>query len=437
MQKSKFQIIILVVFVFAAVVALIMFSKKKGGSSAEGTGMVVVWGTFRQDLIEPIFTNFNNTSKTFQLRYIQRSPETFESDLSESIASGVGPDIIFLTEDRVVRLENKLYPIPYESLSERAFRDAYIEEGRLFLTPTGVVALPILVDPMVLFYNQNLLQDGGITKAPATWEELKSMVPLFTKKEGTTILKSGVALGSPRNVTHSKDIFSLMLLQLGNPIVARTTMGGYKSTFSGSAPSGVNPAVESLRFQSQFTDPLGAFYTWNRAKDSSLEAFIAEDLAFYFGYASEIPSISARNPNLNFDVARVPQISGTAEQTTIGRLTGVAIVKTSKNFNTAFTAATTVLSGKDFVQKIVNGLIDKNPVAPARLELLGRANYPQNLYGQLLYTSALISKGWLDPSDTGTNPIFENLFDTVISGAKTPEQAVSEAQNAFSRLISG
>jgi ABC-type glycerol-3-phosphate transport system substrate-binding protein len=435
MQKSKFQMIIIVVFIFAAVVALILFSKKKSGGTADVGGTVVVWGTFPQDALDTMINTFNNTSKTFRIQYIQRPKETFETDLAEGIASGVGPDLVFITQDQVIRLDNKLYHIPYESLSERSFRDAYIEQGQLMLAADGIIALPLTVDPMVLFYNQDLLQDAGITKAPATWGDLKTMAPLFTKKDGTTIVQSAVALGAYKNVSHAKDIFAMMLLQLGNPIIGKNAMGGYASSFATVGANKINGAIESLRFQTQFTDPLSPLYTWNRAKDNSQDAFVNGELAFYLGYASEIPTIAARNPNLNFDIARAPQINTTNEQTTIGNMTSVGIIKTSKNFTAAYTAATTVISLDPFVNQLVSNLMIKTPVAPARLALLGRANYPKNLYGQLLYNSALISKGWLDPHSASTNPIFSTLFDSVVSGAKTPDQAVFDAQSAITRVL--
>jgi len=436
MQKSKFQIVILVVFVFGAIVALIMFSSKKNSGSTPGEGgIVMVWGTLPKNIVNPLFGDYNNKNDGASIRYAQVAIEGFEANLAEAIASGVGPDLVIVPDSKIINLENKLYPIPFESLSERAFRDAYIEQGELFLTPAGTIALPLVVDPMILFYNLDMLQDVGITRLPSTWNELKEMTPFLTKKKDLEILQSGVALGLSKNVSHAKDIFSLMLLQLDNPIITRISSSvGYRSVLGSGASGGILPASNTIKYLTVFTDPLGEFYSWNRAKKMSQDAFVSEELAFYLGYASEIPNIRSKNPNLNFDVGRVPQVNLTSSKTTFGKMIGVGIVKTTKNFNSAFSVATSVIGNKDFISAISNATLTKSPLAPARLDLLG--NPPENLYGALLYNGALISKGWLDPNDDETTKVFDKMLEDVVSGASTPDQSVGTAQSELSILLS-
>lgn len=436
MQKSKFQIIILVIFIFGAIVALLMFSAKKSGNSATGEGgIVMVWGTLPQNTVNSLFGDYNNKNDGATIRYAQVESDGFEAALAEAIASGVGPDLVIVPDSKIINLENKLFPIPYESLTERAFRDAYIEQGELFLAQTGVIALPLVVDPLILFYNRDMLQDAGITQLPATWDELQKMTPILTKKEDTEILQSAVALGLSKNVSHSKDIFSLMLLQLNNPIILRIpNTPSYRSLIGGGATGGILPAVNTIKYLTSFTDPLGEFYSWNRAKKTSQDAFVSGELTFYIGYGSEIPTIRAKNPNLNFDVGRVPQVSPTSTKTTFGKMIGVGIVKTSPNFNSAFSVATSVIGNKDFIASLTASSLNKAPVAPARLDLLG--NPPENLFGALLYNSAQISEGWLDPSDSETDEVFSRMLDDVVSGVSTPEQAVGNAQNQMSIILS-
>jgi len=57
----------------------------------------------------------------------------------------------------ISQIHNKLYTIPYAAYTERTFRDTNIDGAQLFLSTTGVTALPLLVDPLVTYYNKDIL----------------------------------------------------------------------------------------------------------------------------------------------------------------------------------------------------------------------------------------------------------------------------------------
>ncbi|MBC7836951.1 hypothetical protein H7X87_04225, partial [Acetobacteraceae bacterium] len=49
--------------------------------------------------------------------------------------------------------------------------------------------------------------------------------------------------------------------------------------------------------------------------------------------------------------------------------------------------------------------------------------------------SALISKGWIDPSTPETNQIFQAMIESVISGKNEPANAVYEARQELDELL--
>ena len=55
-----------------------------------------------------------------------------------------------------------------------------------------------------------------------------------------------------------------------------------------------------LKFYTDFADPLKDVYSWNKSFSNSRDAFSAENLVFYLGYASELQSLINKNPNQNF-----------------------------------------------------------------------------------------------------------------------------------------
>ncbi len=442
-QSSNFQIILTIVFVVFAVVAVLMFAGiiKVGTpttGTASATGTVVLWGTLPKNTVNKVFSDFNQANKTFTVNYIEKSPDTIDGDLVEALSAGVGPDLVFMPNDKIIKYRNKVIPIPFTSLPEATFRDTYVDEAKLYIDPQGTLGFPILIDPMVMYYNLDMLQSAGIARPPQTWDDVASDVTLLTVRDNTTnaIKKSTVALGSFDNISYAKDILSLLMLQTGNPITSRSNDGTLVSTLKSSTGSDAlsNPIQSALKFYESFADPANPSYSWNRSRPDSRSAFIQGDLALYFGYASDLFSIQSQNPNLNFDVAMIPQRKDASTKVTFGKIMSVAVMKSSKNLNTAFIAGN-LLSGADFTGKLT--ALPSISLPPVRRDLLSIAP-PQSAnqsYVSTFYKSALIARAWLDPDTNTTSNIFRSMVEDTFSGKLTYQGAVDEASSTLDLLL--
>ena len=71
-----------------------------------------------------------------------------------------------------------------------------------------------------------------------------------------------------------------------------------------------------------------------------------------------------KNPNENFNIAPFPQIKNASFKSTDAHVMGIALLSSSKNFNTAFIAANLMAKGT-FASDLATAL----KVAPARREL--------------------------------------------------------------------
>ena len=91
--------------------------------------------------------------------------------------------------------------------------------------------------------------------------------------------------------------------------------------------SGNSPAVSSVKFFNDFSNPNKNVYSWNKALSGADTMFAKGALAMYFGYAGEWAGIKARNPHLNFDIAEVPQIKGDKTKTTFAKVYALAVMK--------------------------------------------------------------------------------------------------------------
>lgn len=426
-MKGIFQLVFIIVFIAGAVFGILVFSGaiKIGDDGTQAGGTVVLWGTVRPAIMAKIIENFNRTNEDFSVVYVEKDPDNFNQNLLEALASGVGPDLFLLPDNLAFHYSNKIFSIPYTSYPLSTFKETFIGAGEVFLTQNGILAFPLTVDPLMLYYNRTILDSNGIAYPPKTWNELYAMTPKITKKDDADkILKSGVALGYFSNVTHAKDILVSMFMQTGNPIVAPKTgrMSSSLESYRGRQELG-----SVLQFYADFADPSKEVYSWNRSFPDSIDAFGKEDLAFYFGFASELGTLVSRNPNQNLGVSHIPQLDINSKITG-ARVTGVAISAASKNLTTAFVAASK-LATTDFATNLALGLV----TPPARRDLLSIK--PTDAYGPIFYDSALYGKSWLDPSPSGSSDIFRLMIDSVLSNNRTAREAVSDASSKLDLLL--
>jgi len=427
-MKGNFQLIILIVFIAAAIFGVLVFSGTIPiGSGGDGSlGTVTLWGTAPSQAISPILSDFNEANPTFVVKYVKKSSDTFDQDLLEALASGTGPDMFFLPDNLVFHYASKIVTIPYTSYPLSTFKNVFAGAGEVFLTEKGILAFPLSIDPLMMYYNRSILDANEIVYPPAFWNDFTNMVPTLTKKDDSNkIIKSAVALGHFSNVVNAKDILATFFMQAGNPIV-REEKGIFDSVLDSSVGSYNLPSI--LKFYTDFADPNNVVYSWNKSFDNSDDVFSREDLAFYFGFASELQSLINKNPNQNFFVAGIPQIKNSNFKLTGARVTGLAVSSSSKNFSTAFMAANLMAVG-DFASKFSAAL----GIVPARRDLLSVK--PSDMYSPIFYNSALYAKSWLDPSPKDTDNIFEGMVNAVLSNNLSVADAIKDASFKMSLLL--
>lgn len=424
---SKFQLILTGVFGAFIVIGVLVFSFARTNSKVVSN--VVIWGTVPQEVFNSVlYQSAIGKDKTLSIRYEAKNEATFDAEFLEALASGTGPDAVLLSQEALFKNRTKLFTIPYTSYPERDFKDSFIEEAELFLTPSGALAVPVFVDPLVMYWNRDIFNNAALSKPPAFWDEFYDLSQKLTTKDGSlNITKATVAFGGWNNVNNAKAILSALLMQAGSPVV---TLSGTQAvaglSLQTNAP--VLPATAALTFYSEFSNPAKPFYSWNPSLPNSQALFVSGDLATYMGFASEINSLRLKNPNLNFDVTTLPQSRGSANTITFGRMHAFSIVKTSKNIPGAYNAILG-FAASDSVSQFQNML----GVSPARRDLLSTP--VSDAYTSIFFKSALWSRGWLDLNQKGTDAIFQKLVESITSGRARLEVAISTAQNELQNLL--
>jgi ABC-type glycerol-3-phosphate transport system substrate-binding protein len=425
---SKFQIILTGIFCFCIVVGIGLFALSKATSSAQVSN-VLVWGTVSRDAFDAAFKNSSlQNNKTVKVAYVEKKVATFDSEFVNALADGIGPDLVILREDYIYKNRSKLFTIPYANYSARAFKDTFIEEGEMFLAPSGVVALPFIVDPLVMYWNRDLFSNALVSEPPKYWDEVYSLVPKLTKKDSNSnVLQSVVALGEWRNILNAKEIVANLLLQAGTPITTRnadTVVSVLNEQFNYPTV----PSESAINFYTQFSNPTSPAYSWNRSLPNSFNMFLSGNLATYLGFASEIFSIQEKNANLNFDVTYVPQIRDSAKKTVFGHMYALAIVKQSKQIGGAFITMNglTEATALTALEQITN-------LPPVRRDLL--AHKPTDAFRTVFYNSALLAHSWIDPDAAQSSATFRDMIESITSGKSRISEALSRAGDELTKQL--
>ena len=425
MQNIRpFQVALLAIFALVALGSLVLIASYQnvGGLAQNPYGArVVIWGTFDQSIFEQVIQQVGREDKNFQaVQYVQKDARTFERDLVDAIAEGRSPDAVIISHEDLVLMRSKLQPISYDVFSERTLRDQYVDGFDVFARNNGLYAVPLFVDPLLMYWNRDLLASGGLATPPTTWESLIDTTERLTLRDASrNLLQATVAFGEYENVNNAKSVLLTLLLQSGSQLVLEGDTRYEVALDTAPGDSSRRPLFSTLQFFVEFNNPSSPLYSWNRSFDSDLSAFLGERLALYFGYGSETDRLGSQNPNLNFDAVGVPQGAGETIKRSYGRLYGIAIVAASQNQSGAYRAAVTLGSAANTIT-----LSERLGLAPAHRSLLSQV--PQGPVRQTIYREALITRGWLDPNPEVSSEVFRQMIEEVASGRSSVGAAASD-----------
>jgi ABC-type glycerol-3-phosphate transport system substrate-binding protein len=115
---STFQIVFLSISILIAIVGVAVFAGF-GGTGKVPVPKATIWGTVPSFYINEMVRDINISSTVIDVTYIEKDPETFQSEFVNALAEGTGPDAVLLTDDMLYSQKNKLQPIPYTLCSHK------------------------------------------------------------------------------------------------------------------------------------------------------------------------------------------------------------------------------------------------------------------------------------------------------------------------------
>jgi len=427
MKTSKFQIIVLIVFIAFIIAGVAFFATYKGGGQSNQLPSITIWGTFPKAEFDQYLAKVNSTlSQQMSVKYVEESQASFLGDFVAALARGNGPDAILVSADILLPTEDKLVSIPYTSYPQRSFIDGFVDEAQVYLGANGILGIPFSIDPMVMYWNRDTFNAAGIAVPPKYWDEFKDLNKKLTVKgDNGTVIKSAIAMGDFSNVVNARELLGSLILQSGNPVTAPDSYGVLGSAIG---PNAAKSAVPAVTFFTQFVDPSNDNYSWNHSWTDSKTAFVSGKLATYFGFTSELSNIRNKNPNLNFDIAPLPQLRTGGIAATFGRIYAFSIVKQSQVQSAAFQIIYTLTQP----QYLANISSDMYLPSVSRSVIAAGSKDP---YITIFNSAALIAKGWLDADPSQSGAILGSMVQNITTGQKSIFQAVSDASSQYDAIL--
>ncbi len=403
-----------------------------GGQPPPQQVVLNVWDPFETtENLQQMFSDYQQKNPNVQIVYTKKDIGTYESDLLNALASGTGPDVFSINNSWLPKYQDKLAPAPDKIWTFKEYKDAFVDAAvNDFTLDQQIYGAPLSVDSLALYYNKDILGSAGIATPPKTWAELAADVQKIRRADKTGYFTlSGLAAGSSSNVNRAVDILYLFMLQKG--------AAPYSSDFSRptfNQPVSVNgqytnPGLEGLNFYTSFANPASANYNWNSRSDYSIDAFTNGRAAFLFSYSYTADTIRQKNPNLNFDVAGVPQPNLDQPAVNFANYWAAGVSKQSKNQPAAWDLLK-FLTGKTSLDKYYA----QHKLPSSRKDLISLQIQDPDI--GVFANANLTAKPFYKPDQQKLDAIFAKTIDSVILNGINPEEALSQASQqaeAFSR----
>lgn len=423
----KVKLLVLFLVVFVAVTGCGF-----GGSSNQQKRVVInIWGTFEtSSVMDQLLAKYNKLNSNIQVVYTEKNVDTYENDLINALASGTGPDIFIIHNDWLPKYEDKMVAAPNSVFDIKTYNDTFLDVVNNDFVDNGkIYAAPMSVDNLALYYNKDILGSAGIATPPKTWQELSSDVRKISRINSSGYFtRSGVAMGTTSNINRAVDILYLLMLQDGAvPYSQDHTVSTLDQSLVTSSGNNFFPASDALNFYASFADPVNANYTWNAKSDYSTDAFANGQLAFLYGYSFTRDQIMQKSPNLNFDVAPVPQPNLDQNLVNFANYWGYGVSKQSKYSTTAWKLLA-YLTSKPVLQQYYK----LHNLPTSRRDMISdQINDPD----MGIFASAnLTAKSFYKKDQASVDQIILNMIDDVTLRGKNINDALNVATQQINAL---
>lgn len=422
LTKNQLIILILGLILVVGVVLLLVFGSQ--GRSGELSGTINFWGVFDSPaMINEIISGYRSENPKVNVDYRQIDPANYENELINALASGRAPDVIMFHNSWLPKHINKISPLDPSQISIGQYRELFPQVAEQDFAPDNAIyALPLYIDTLALFYNQDIFDNNSIALPPKTWEEFEKLVPKLRQLDRLGRIQKAAASigGSSRSINRAPDLLSLLMLQTGTEMTSKDF-----SRVLFASKEGVN----ALNFYTKFANPLSPVFTWSDSFGYSLDSFTAGDTAIMFNYAYQAPFLKDKNPFLNFRVIPMMQPANREQDVNYANYWGLAMTVSAQN----------KLVAQDFIIKVTTDpaiaerylTITQHP--PALRSLINKYLTDPDI--GLFARQALTARSWPQIDNIEVDKTFSEMITAVLTNRLSSQRAIEEAAGKVTQLM--
>lgn len=387
-----------------------------------------VWGIEPQEYLLENINAYEALRPNVRVDYEELNPANYEQTVVNALAAGAGPDIIMFHNLWLPKHFNKVAPVSETQLNLKTLREIFPTVVEQDFAPDGRPrALPLYIDTLALFYNQDAFDKNGIAVAPKDWLDFQNLIPKLRQKDaGGRLVKPAAAIGgSQASIDAASDLLMLLMLQAG----AKMTSDDFsQATFSQNV-EGLLPGLDALNFYAKFSDPQDIYYTWNDSAGFSLDSFAKGDTAMIFNYAEQKKLLREKNPFLSFKTAEMPQPTGAEKAVNFPNYWGLAVTNNSEAPDWAWDLIL-YLTANDAAAENYLKLSNRPPALRSLIQKY--ANHPE--LGAFA-KQALSARSWPQIDAAEVKRIFSQMIQAAISGQLDAQAALGQAEREVTELM--
>ena len=308
------------------VITILLYSlnlvRNNSVNTGESNNSIVFWGVNEPaSVMNAEIQAYKQLHPNVKITYIQQPADQYENLVLGRLTTPnvQKPDIVMIGNSWLPLIKSDLATSPNYSYQDykKIFYPTALSD---FTINQSIYAIPSEFDGLGVFYNKTMLTAAGISAPSSDIYEFMNQVKSLTKSQSIqqsstpTIQQAGLAMGTTNNIANSADILSLLMLQNGVTMTDPTFKNAEFNT-----PNG----VEAINFYTQLPTQ---YNFWNSSLPDSVQAFALGQVAMIYGQIQNVLTIKQINPNLDFDIAPVPQMDSTINYS---KYYGYAVTNTS------------------------------------------------------------------------------------------------------------
>ena len=412
-------------------IALAVFGgDKKEATDQKDKGPITLtyWRVFDDtDKFQSQIDEYQSTHPDVKIEYRKLTYAEYERTLVDALADGRGPDIFMVQNTWLPRYFNKIEPLPEGKYNIRVYEREFYAPAKETIRGGRIYGLPLAIDTLGMYVNDNVELEAEVGESPRTWEELigrdghPNLLKQINRRKGDTFTRSAVALGNNR-VSRSQDLLSLMMLQnrvrMTNEQHTQATFNLTQDVEGQQRPLG----RVGLEFYTSFADRRSPNYSWNGREGNSVQAFAKNKVAYFFGYGYHAREIKRLNPDLRFEIEKMPQIAGTTP-VNYANFWAETVSKNSEHQKEAW----------DFVRYLTSKepmrtYTEATEAIPARKEVSASGGL------DVLQEQLDTARSWYKGDAGKADAIFARMINAVLRGER-PQNAIDRGANDLTDVL--